>query len=354
MFNKIKQLILQKSDSYNFYKNQYTILNNELENKIDELETSNKKLQEDVKKLTNKNIELSDQLKENTKKNSQILDSYNNSFNTIFLDYNLEPKGALKNTHLLCIELLNLIVNICKKYNLSYWLDYGNLLGAVRHDGFIPWDDDMDVGMMRKDFNKLLEVLPNEIKINNLENYLDIQIDEKLSENSIFTFLQIRCLKGKKFYGGIDIFAYDFLVSPFDGIDEKFNSERKSFLLKLLKGTPRSIAIDEYYDSFNLSYDKQDYMIPGIDGVRSKWNTYDFVVMDINMIFPLKTITFCGVEYNCPRNPDYYLKCIYGEYYDIPKIIDRHKRIRGIRRISDVDGAYKPYFDKLREVNNNY
>ena len=47
---------------------------------------------------------------------------------------------------------------VCKKYNLTYYLSYGSLLGAIRHKGFIPWDDDMDVLMPRKDYDKLLEL----------------------------------------------------------------------------------------------------------------------------------------------------------------------------------------------------
>lgn len=58
--------------------------------------------------------------------------------------------------------LLAIFDKICKKYNLQYWLDWGTLLGAVRHKGFIPWDDDMDVCMPRKDFDWLRDNTPSE------------------------------------------------------------------------------------------------------------------------------------------------------------------------------------------------
>ena len=53
--------------------------------------------------------------------------------------------------------LLALFDKICKKHGLTYWLTYGTLLGAVRHKGFIPWDDDMDVAMPREDYYKLID-----------------------------------------------------------------------------------------------------------------------------------------------------------------------------------------------------
>ena len=62
------------------------------------------------------------------------------------------------------LEMLDEVERICKKYGLKYFADSGTLIGAVRHQGYIPWDDDIDLVMLREDYETFLKVAPGELK----------------------------------------------------------------------------------------------------------------------------------------------------------------------------------------------
>lgn len=82
------------------------------------------------------------------------------------IDRRLEGKTTLRQCQLTELYLLDIFVEICKRHNLKYFLDYGTLIGALRHNGFIPWDDDLDISMMMDDYLKFLEVAPNDLPDN--------------------------------------------------------------------------------------------------------------------------------------------------------------------------------------------
>ena len=67
-------------------------------------------------------------------------------------------KLNIREIQLASLEILNCIASFCEEYEIKYVLTYGTLLGAIRHQGFIPWDDDVDIMMPRPDYNKFLEI----------------------------------------------------------------------------------------------------------------------------------------------------------------------------------------------------
>ena len=70
---------------------------------------------------------------------------------------------TLRKMQLRILDILVEIDRICRKHDIKYWIDFGSLLGAVRHGGFIPWDDDIDVAMPSEDYQRFLEIAPKEL-----------------------------------------------------------------------------------------------------------------------------------------------------------------------------------------------
>ena len=79
----------------------------------------------------------------------------------LYKDCRLEGDTLLRQCQLIQLHLLYVFDRICKENNLTYFLAGGTALGAMRHGGFIPWDDDLDVGMPMKDYKKFLKIAPN-------------------------------------------------------------------------------------------------------------------------------------------------------------------------------------------------
>ena len=102
------------------------------------------------------------------------------------------PEGSLlRRQQMRMLEILVEIDKICKKHDIRYWLSSGTLIGAMRHNGFIPWDDDLDIEMMRPDYLRLMEVLPSE-----LPDWLALQNDET-DPNYFFYYAKVRDRRSK-------------------------------------------------------------------------------------------------------------------------------------------------------------
>ena len=118
------------------------------------------------------------------------------------------------------LDLLNELDRVCKKYDLKYILDFGTLLGAVRHKGYIPWDDDIDVSMLREDYDKLMEIAPNEFKepyfMQNRDTDKGYDISVTKLRRSDTTYMMTENTKHPMSYNQgifIDIFVFDYLPS---------------------------------------------------------------------------------------------------------------------------------------------
>ncbi|MCR5773092.1 MAG: LicD family protein [Butyrivibrio sp.] len=143
---------------------------------------------------------------------------------------------AVKQSWASSLDVLAEIDRICQKYNITYFADWGTFLGAVRHGGFVPWDDDIDICMKRDDYIRFREVadkeLPSDYVIHNYKNQKNHWLFlSRVVDKSSFCFNEDYLEKHYNFpwLSGIDIFIKDYLY-----IDEKKEKERCDKILHIL------------------------------------------------------------------------------------------------------------------------
>lgn len=303
----------------------------------------------------------------------------NEMFNFLIKSTDIKVTGTLRDIQLLYVELLRFIDNICKKYDMEYTLIYGTLLGGIRHKGFIPWDDDCDILMMRSDFNKMMEILPKEIKkheffkenctltrlINHEENYyteFHDAYDTEIGHDVFFeqpglgksTFLQIGWLKPMV---KLDIFPFDYVKEESIDYYNKNYLGHKYYFKKLYYEEDFSFEkeFNERYEKLGLTPNKTEYIGEGIDATYIE----DFGVIPSDMIFPTKTTEFEGYDLKIPNKSIELLKLWYGEnYMDIPSDIVMHHYSEYNQTLfetqEELDNEFKKVIDYLREINDNF
>ena len=252
-----------------------------------------------------------------------------------FSKYNGEGTD-LRKVQLRMLAILVEVDKICRKHNISYWVEYGTLIGAVRHGGFIPWDDDLDIAMMKEDYEHFLSVAPEELPeqfvVQNLdtEKYFPLPFTKIVDKNSIVNTSSMAYSHQHRKYQGIwiDIFpvikgklmfrkwlnplygrcfrrvhhyepfcmnvAFAYILYPIVWL-------LKQLMILLCSFCNDDLRIDEF----------------GIDFIASKKQKHksDYI--------PTKDIQFENIIVSIPNNWDKVLTDTYGDYMKIPDEKDR-------------------------------
>lgn len=226
-------------------------------------------------------------------------------------------------------QLLKKFRDLCTANGLMYWLEGGTLLGAIRHDGFIPWDDDIDVNMPLEDMLRLKTILKeeqSEFEFRDKYNcYLGCVVP------GITTSKYPNCW--------IDIFPMSFIDCSILGFDETkmfinmCSKEMRTILKK--KITIGSNQPDEFVNM----EDKDDPRVQFIDKTFLEYNNKLPIGPNPNCcyrtlsahnspggcdlfytenVFPLTTATFEGETYTVPKNYHEWLTVYYGDYFHVP------------------------------------
>lgn len=229
--------------------------------------------------------------------------------------------------HELQLELLSFFDDVCKKNNLRYFLAGGTLLGAVRHKGFIPWDDDIDLAMPRDDYEKFLKLAPT------LPEEYRVLIPAKTPKFHLvfakivnkYYYNDRKDLKGK--YGiRMDLFPLDGM-----GNDEKtaMKHAKKLFFLKgiyslsfrdnifsklLYMTRIHKLVYRRLAKKFNkYNFDESKYAGSVVGGLKRYDEIFEYRVYSEPLIMNFESIKVPGMKYY-----DEYLTKLYGDYMKLP------------------------------------
>jgi len=327
-FNKFKEYIYQKryelttginDDSY--WLKQYVKISHEL---------TDLKVDYDIfKKNTNK-----------------ILDSYNILFDSIFKYHQLEPKKLVRYSREMNNLLLDFIDHVCKKHNLKWWMNFGILIGAIRHGENVPWDDDYDISMMRDDYEKFYTIIHEELKLHNLNKKIYVNFNKTGPNNSLLSFMKFEYFDNGRLFGFVDIIPYDYVSREIDNAENTFHQTRREFLDELRNGVDREVAFKKYFDTFNVSQTKTDIIIGGVEA-----NYY--MQTDYDTIFPLKNIPFEDRYYPAPNDSKGLLEQRYSsEIMKVPKMVYNHSFFEALStRYADVYEIFERNIAIMKKVN---
>lgn len=238
---------------------------------------------------------------------------------------------TVRKAQLVMLEIMEEIHRICERHGLRYWIDSGTLLGAVRHKGFIPWDDDLDINMPIEDYYTFLEIAPVE-----LPEGMFLQT-KKLEPAFDKYFAKVRSLKGRvleerelrRLLQGRRIkYNTGIYVDIFPCITIK--EQEKNLHLTLIKGANRirkalnvALFVDWLFtkvDAFlHEGWEREDLIV-----VRSCRFPEESFAVPVKSIFPLRLYEFEGKKFWGPKDFDTYLRILYGNYMKLPPVNERH------------------------------
>ena len=263
----------------------------------------------------------------------------------------------LRKVQLSCFEILRKLKTVCDKHGLKYYLAYGTLLGAIRHKGYIPWDDDIDVWMPRPDMEKFLEICQEEMAPYVINYYT-------IKNNACFKYRSQPCIEDQNFRVGFDLGGtikpgYIWIdIMPLDGMPDDKTAQKiqckKFSIMYALIGLARSSRIGAFNKSqkngikklgikvneithigrllnvekllYRFDNLRKKYSFDSCDSVIGTTTSYTDKAIFLKEWFSGERYTeFEGESFSIPKDTEKILKCLYGNYMELPPI---EKRVR--------------------------
>ncbi len=239
------------------------------------------------------------------------------------------PDGSLlRHDQMELLKMMEVVADICKKHDIPWWLSSGTLLGAARHKGFIPWDDDVDIVLLKRDYKRLKRILlklnSKEFVFHTLESDVEyVNIFGKFRKREGRMRVTSRRYDYYRWAGvGLDIFAIEktnYLAARIASVTYNNLQHLTSYircgwirrpLIRLIEGLCLGILNPLLWLIGRINPKGEYHYMLG-----TGWAKHTFYMKDT---LPLTTTAFEGVVFPIPKDIDAYLTNVYGNWRQIP------------------------------------
>ncbi len=250
---------------------------------------------------------------------------------------------TIEDVHQVLLDIMKDIVRVCKEHNIKYIALGGTALGAVRHHGYIPWDDDIDIGIMRRDYKKFLDIYRQygnkRYEVFDYPERSDYYCQfAKISDTKTRTILDF-ARKTEGLGVAVDIF-------PIDNISSKNIQLKNKYILFLIKQLHVSVAAPSPHKAVNIikklvkpffAPRNHKYYLQKIDNFSMRENdspkadlvgTFSTgmgmcILYDRGIFDETCDLDFEDMKLTIVKDYDRYLTTLYGNYMQLPKEEDR-------------------------------
>lgn len=278
-------------------------------------------------------------------------------------DISIGHNYDLEKIHVHILDILKEIDRICKKHNITYFLSAGTALGAIRHQGFIPWDDDADIGMLREDFERFRKIAVTELNKGYYYQRMGKgsrfyrNFDQIGKYNTAFVLYR---LKDLKIHHGlhVDVFPFDFVPEDYKKREELVKEVQRLRTKLSRKLLPHAVTTKNPWKRLIINHEryrlkfiplrllhrKMEATLTRYQGKEEQYvadllthykKTMYFKKSDI---LPVQYVPFEDTSLPVPGNADAYLTMMYGDYMTPPPEGKRNQRHRLI--LLSYDEAY--------------
>lgn len=259
------------------------------------------------------------------------------------------PDGSpMRALQMRLLDILLEVDDICRRHNIPYWLSSGTLLGAARHGGFIPWDDDVDIEMLAPDYRRFCSVAPRELpphlRLHNSGNDPMFMLGfSKVRDTRFNPESSDAILDGNLAISGyfIDVFS----LEPSSSLLLHRASGKLAYWGMLAvnrsHSRPWGKIVRALYDGLTgvlRLINRASGALSSGQRLRHSFPSTFYKARLVAECLPLSTITFEGHNFPAPHDTDAYLRRLYGDWKALPSTPPEFHFVRAEERLTIIDG----------------